>query len=96
MAYQGPEDGPFRCSRCVHFMPASASDHANARDECWHPEVIEDPEMELDDDGHALVQAGGCCEYFRHGKTITQAKANRLMRIEKKSSRAARVMGGEE
>lgn len=93
VAYSGPENGPFQCGRCVHFMPASASDKEGAHDECWHPKVIADPEMEHDDDGHAMVDAEGCCEYFRPGKTITQAKANRLMTSEEKTTGAARIMG---
>ena len=77
VAYQGPEEGPFRCGRCVHFM--SAAEASGHQDECWHPEVIKDPEIEHDDDGHALVDTRGCCEYFRPGKTITKEKAKRLM-----------------
>lgn len=77
VAYQGPEEGPFRCGNCVHFMSESENDH---NDECWHPDVIADPDMTLDDDGHALVSAGGCCEYFRNGKPITHAKAAKLMK----------------
>lgn len=91
-AYSSPEEGPFECSTCVHFMNV---DHP----ECWHPMVIEDAKttgkLKIDEDGHALVMPEGCCKFHRLGETITQAKANRLMKDSLKSSRAARVLGGE-
>jgi len=78
-------------------MPATAADHPGARDECWHPKVRQDPELEHDADGHAMVDKNGCCEYFRPGKTVTQAKANRLLTAAEKAagqSGAAQVLGG--
>jgi hypothetical protein len=90
-AYQGPEEGPFRCGRCVHFM--AAAEASGGKDECWHPEVIKDPDMEIDDDGHALVDARGCCEYFRPGKTITKKKAKKL---KADSKGVAEIMTAEE
>ena len=83
---RGAKEGPLHCKNCVFFMNV---DHS----ECWHPEVIEDAKgknkynLKLDDDGHALVEPEDCCDYHRKGKTITQAKADRLMG-------AVKLMGG--
>ena len=44
-----------------------------------------------------MVDKNGCCEYFRPGKTVTQAKANRLLTAAEKAagqSGAAQVLGG--
>lgn len=47
--YSGPEDGPFRCGMCVHFIEPN---------ECIHPKVVEGPT-------HGKVKAGGCCRFYR-------------------------------
>lgn len=53
--YSGPEEGPFKCSHCVHAMDAQW---------CNQPDVI----MDLGGDGpegRALIHPDGCCSFHR-------------------------------
>jgi hypothetical protein len=59
--YAPPEDGPFRCSKCVHFAKVGVTDGR-----CNQSEVLADPEIPKDDDGKAIVRTAGCCTYFHN------------------------------
>lgn len=53
--------GPFACHNCQHFKWPHL---------CDHPEVIEDAKakagsLKIGPRGLAVVEPGGCCEYFR-------------------------------
>lgn len=60
--YSAAKDGPFRCDCCEHY-----DEDTTTSGECNHPEVMADPQVPKDRDGHgdAEVDAAGCCEYFR-------------------------------
>jgi len=55
--YAGPESGPFECGNCIHFEDEGST--------CKHPAVIGDPEIEKNENGLAIVEAEGCCNFFR-------------------------------
>jgi hypothetical protein len=59
--YLGADYAPFACHACLHFSWPHL---------CEHPDVIEDAKrglggLKLQKSGRAVVQAGGCCNYFR-------------------------------
>lgn len=48
--YMNAKQGPFRCSNCEYF---------NSPNHCIKPEMIK-----VQDANPAIVEAGGCCNYF--------------------------------
>lgn len=64
--YAGPEDGPFNCEHCVHFLVPRF---------CNHPEVVADKELRKAPGQGALVaivSPQGCCNEFRPHKQIAE------------------------
>lgn len=53
--YSPAQDGPFECEHCAHYADES----------CNHPVLMADVEVEKNTHGDAMVDAGGCCMYFR-------------------------------
>lgn len=63
--YAPAKMGPFECSRCTHFHGGSGSSDGT----CSHPDVMRDAKnghIQSDAQGHAMVQARGCCTYWRN------------------------------
>jgi len=54
--YQGPKDGPFRCSACSYFNPST--------DGCSGENMKKLSEREKLPSGDVLVEPQGCCVYF--------------------------------
>lgn len=50
--YMGPSSGPFRCDHCEYF---------EAPNRCNKAEMIKTQQSKK---GFAVVNAGGCCNYF--------------------------------
>jgi len=53
--YAPPRDGPFRCGHCEHYSDGK----------CNHPDVESDKQVPKAADGKGIVEADGCCNYFR-------------------------------
>lgn len=66
--YAGPEFGPFRCGSCVWFQ------FGKSVGLCNHPEVKQDPEIEKNDQGQAIVKQDGCCNKFRPTRKLDEVK----------------------
>jgi hypothetical protein len=61
--YAPPEKGPFKCGLCVHYTEGQLSMGL-----CDHPEVKADADaghIKRNKEGKAIVEANGCCNYFR-------------------------------
>lgn len=55
--YAPPGLGPFECEHCEHYDAGL----------CDHPDVEADPEVKKSTDGRGIVEAEGCCTYYRPG-----------------------------
>jgi hypothetical protein len=73
--YSPATEGPFRCDRCVHFMSTQGHNL------CQHKDVVKDPQIKkvkLNGETLAVVDRGGCCEYFRGVRQLVHITFEKL------------------
>ena len=62
--YAPASAGPFRCGGCLHYKGNPINLGL-----CDHPDVAEDArdgEIKVNKEGKPIVEANGCCTYFRN------------------------------